>query len=40
MFKFLGFSYTLFFCSLGTITDILDLVGMFQVKDNLADCKV
>jgi len=36
----LGFPNTLFFCSLGTITDILDLVGMFQVKDNLADYKV
>ena len=27
-------------CIVSTITDILDLVGMFQVKDNLADCKV
>ena len=36
----LGFPNTLFFCSLVTFMDILDLVVMLQVKDNLADYKV
>jgi len=40
MIKFIGFSQTLFLCSLVTIMDILDLVVMLQVKANLADYKV